>query len=93
MLCSFLPYSRVNQLYVYIHPLPFGSPFHLGHRASRRVPWAIQQVLISIYFIHSVNSVYILSQSTNSSHPPFPPLESESVSLSVEPDCSRPHVL
>ena len=58
MLCSFLLYSSVNQLYVYIHFLPFGSPFRLGHRASRRVPCAMQQVLISIYFIPSVNSVY-----------------------------------
>ena len=31
MLCQFLLYSKVNQLYVYLYPLFFGSPSHLGH--------------------------------------------------------------
>ena len=36
----------MNQLYVYIYPLFFGFPSHLGHhRALSRVPRAIQQVL------------------------------------------------
>ena len=40
---SFLLYSKVNQLYIYIYPLFFGFPSHLGHhRALSRVPCAIQ---------------------------------------------------
>ena len=31
MLCQFLLYSKVNQLYVYLYPLFFGSLSHLGH--------------------------------------------------------------
>ena len=51
MLCQFLLYSEVNQLYVYIYPLLFGFPSHLGHhRAFSRVPCAIQQVIISYLF-------------------------------------------
>ena len=51
MMCQFLLYSKVNQLYIYIHPLFFGFPSHLGHhRALSRVPCAIQQVLISYLF-------------------------------------------
>ena len=51
MLCQFLLYSKVNQLYVYVYPLFFGFPSHLGHhRALSRVPCAIQQVLISYLF-------------------------------------------
>ena len=47
MLCQFLPYSKVNQLYIYIHPLFYGSPSHLGHhRILNRVPCAIQQDLV-----------------------------------------------
>ena len=36
-------YSKVNQPYIYISPLFFGFPSHLGHhRSLTRVPWAIQ---------------------------------------------------
>ena len=36
---KFLTYSKVNQLYVYIHSLFFGFASHLGHhRALSRVP-------------------------------------------------------
>ena len=43
MLGWFLPYSEVNQLHVYIYPLFFGFPAHLGHhRALSGVPRAIQ---------------------------------------------------
>ena len=36
MLCEFLLYSKVNQLYIYMYPLFFGFPSHLGHhRASQ----------------------------------------------------------
>ena len=48
LLCRFLQYTAVNQLYVYIHPLFFGSPLHLGrHRAMSRVSCALQYLLIS----------------------------------------------
>ena len=51
MLCQFLLYSEVNQLYVYIYPLFFVFPSHIGHqRTLSRVPYAIQQVLISYLF-------------------------------------------
>ena len=39
----FLPYSKVDQSHVYIHPLFFGFPSHLGHhRTLSRVPCVIQ---------------------------------------------------
>ena len=51
MVCQFLLFSKVNQLQVYIHPLSFVFPFHLGHhRALSSIPWAIQQVPISYLF-------------------------------------------
>ena len=51
MLCQFLLYCKVNQLYIYIYPLFFGFPSHLDHhRALNRVPCATQQVLISYLF-------------------------------------------
>ena len=31
MLCQFLPYSKLNQPYIYIHPLLFGLTSHSGH--------------------------------------------------------------
>ena len=44
-------YSEVNQGYVYIYPLFFGFPPHLGHhKALSTVPCATQQVLISDLF-------------------------------------------
>ena len=50
MLYQFLLHSKVNQLYVYLYPLLFGFPSHLGHhrnhKALSRVPCAIWQVLI-----------------------------------------------
>ena len=43
MLCYFLLYSKVNQIYMYIHPLFFGFSSHLGHhRALNKVPCAVQ---------------------------------------------------
>ena len=47
MLCYFLLYSKVNQPYMYLYPLCFGFPPHLGHHsAPSRVPSTVQQVLI-----------------------------------------------
>ena len=51
ILYPFLLCSKVNQLYLYIYPLLFGFPSCVGHRRmSSRVPWAIQQVLVSCLF-------------------------------------------
>ena len=44
-------YTKMNQPYVYVYPLPFGFPSHLSpHSALSRVPCAIQSVLISYLF-------------------------------------------
>ena len=44
----------MNQLHVYICPICFGFPAHLGHHiALSRVPYAIGFSLV-IYFIHDV---------------------------------------
>ena len=46
-MCSFLLYNKVSLLYVYIHPLCFGFPSHLGHhKVMSRVPCTIYYVLI-----------------------------------------------
>ena len=46
MLYQFLLYSKVNQLYIYIYPLFFGFPFHLGHyRTLSSVLWVEFPVL------------------------------------------------
>ena len=59
MLCQFLLYIKVNHLYVYIYPLFFRFPSHLGHhRALSRVPCAIQQVLIS-YLFYTQQCIYV----------------------------------
>jgi len=64
----------VNQQYVYICSLFFGFSSYLGPRsAPSRVLCATQYVLLAIYFIHSINSVYVsipISQFIPSS--PFP---------------------
>ena len=61
MLCQFLLYSKVNQLYTYIYPLFFGFPSPLGHhRALSRVPCALQQVLISyLFYTQSQQCIYV----------------------------------
>ena len=51
MLCLFQVYSKVNQLYVHIHPLFFRLFSLVCHDgALSRVPCAIQEVLISYLF-------------------------------------------
>ena len=56
VLCSFLLFSKVNQLYVYAYPLFFGFPFHLGyHRVE--LPELYCSLSVVIYFVHS--SVYM----------------------------------
>lgn len=53
MLCWFPLHSKVNQLYVYIHPLSFGFSSHLGHHGT--LSYTVGSLLV-VYFIHS--SVY-----------------------------------
>ena len=51
MLCWFWLYSKKNHPYVYIYPLFFGFPSHLGHhKGLSGVPCTIQPVLISYVF-------------------------------------------
>ena len=70
MLCSFLLYSKVNQLYVYIYSLFFVFPSHLGHhRALSRVPCALKRFSLVIYFIHRINSVCISIPISQFIHP------------------------
>ena len=45
MLCQFLLYSKVNQLYVYIYPLFYAFPSHSGHHRAPFSSDANQQVL------------------------------------------------
>ena len=54
MLCYFLLYSKVNQLYVYIYPLFFRFFSHIGHS---RVLIEFSRSLLVIYFMY--NSVYM----------------------------------
>ena len=63
MLYNVVLVSTVQQsesvMCIHISPL-ISVSFHLGHhRASSRVPCAIQQILISYLFIPSINSVYM----------------------------------
>ena len=61
ILCQFILYSKVNQLYIHIFTLFFGFPSHLGHQtALSRVPCAIQQVLISyLFYIQYQQCIYV----------------------------------
>ena len=64
MLCSFLLYNEVNQLYVYIYPLPLGHPpipypSPLGHHwAWSWAPCAIQWIPTS-YLFHTQWCAYV----------------------------------
>ena len=56
--CCFLSNLKMNQLYVYIYPLPFVTPSHLPphltllgwYRTPVWVSWAIQQIPIGYLF-------------------------------------------
>ena len=49
-------YSKVSQLYIYIHPLFYRFFPHIGHyRVLRSVPCATQQVLMSHLFYKDIN--------------------------------------
>ena len=82
MLCQFLLYSKVNQLYVYMYLLFFVLPSHLDHhRALSRVPCATQQALTSYYFIQS--SVYMSTPVSQFIPPPLSLLSIHMLILSV----------
>ena len=50
----------MHQPFTYMHSLPFGLPSYSGqHRALNRVPCAIQVFSSVIYFVHTINSVYM----------------------------------
>ena len=78
MLCSFLLYDRVNELYVYICPLPLKPPFpfqptSLGHH--RALGCVIQKLLhiifpLAVYFTR--DSVYTSMRLSWEIHPTFP---------------------
>ena len=72
MLPQFLLYSKMNQLYIYIYPLPFGSPSYSGYcSALSRVPCAIQYVLISyVFYTQYQQCIYV------NSNLPIPPTPS-----------------
>ena len=81
MLCQFLLYKEVNQLYIYIYPLPLGPPSHPGipfiqviteHRAE--LPVLCSRLPLAIYFTYgSVYMSVLISQF-------IPPSPSPSVS-------------
>ena len=71
---------------IYTYPLIFGFPSHLGHHGALRVPCAIyiQKVSFIIYFMHSINTVYISTLVSQFIPPTFPPwCPSVCVSISV----------
>ena len=54
MLHEFLLHRKMNQLYMYVCPLPSGLPSHSGHHSAlSRVPCAIQYVLLVCVWVLS----------------------------------------
>ena len=69
ILCQFPLSIKVNQLYIYIYPFCFGFPPHVGyHRACVEFPVLYHRFSLVIYFIHSINSIY-MSVSTSQFFP------------------------
>ena len=69
----------MNQPYIYMYPLPFGFPSHLGyHRASRIVPCTIQYVPISCLFYTQYQSCIYVNPNL-----PIPPTPSLSPMASI----------
>ena len=63
---------KMNQLYIYTY-IP--SLLDLGHHSAlSRVPCAVQYVLISYVFLHSIKSVYVSIPISQFLPFPFPPL-------------------
>ena len=84
MWCWFLPHNIMNQLYVYIYPLPPEPSFHptphptpLGHhRAPNWAPCATSSFSLAIWFTHSIICVSVLLSQL------IPPSASPTVSTS-----------
>ena len=77
MLCQFLLYSKMNQLYIYIYPLFFLDflPIQVTTESIEYSSLSYRVVSHQLSTLYPVSVVYICqSQSPNSSHPPrFPP--------------------
>ena len=73
MLCSFLLYSKVNQLYIYIYPHFFGFPSHWSHHRALSIEFPVLYSRFSVVscFIHS--SVYMSIPISQFIPPSFPP--------------------
>ena len=72
---KFLVDSKINQLYIHICPLLFGFPSHLRVTSEHWLEFPVidSKFSLVIYFIHSINSVYMSTQFQYI--PPFlPPL-------------------
>ena len=54
---NLLPLNYLGSPFIYIYSLFFRFPSHLGHHS--RFLWTISRFSLVIYFIHSINSVYM----------------------------------
>ena len=59
MLYVFLLYRKMNQLYLFIYPLLFGFPSHLGQHSALSSSLPYSWFSFVVYFIHSINSIYV----------------------------------
>ena len=81
MLCQFLLYSKVHQLYVYIYSLFFGFPSRLSYCRTFLVLYS--RLSLVIYFIHSISSVYMSIPISQFIPLPFPFVSIRLFSISV----------
>ena len=74
-MCWFLLYKGVNQLHVYIYPLPHGPP-SLPPRPPSHRSRSLQSTELSLPLVSAVDMVVCLCQSwsPNPSSPPLPAL-------------------
>ena len=69
-------YNKVDALHMYIYPFFFGFPFHLGHHRAVEFPELYHRFSLVIYFIQSINSVYMSVPISRFIPLPFPHLVS-----------------
>ena len=102
MVCQFLLYNKVNQLYIYIYPhipLPLASPSHPpyltplgGHKAPRSSPCAMWLVPPS-YLFYIWQCIYVHANLSLRPSLPFPlPVSSSPFSTSVSLFLSYPYI-
>ena len=76
--CYLLLHSKLNQPCIYVPSFPLRFPSHLGHqRALSRLPVLYSKFQTVVYFIHSINSVFMsipVSQFLPPYSSPPPPL-------------------